>query len=213
MARDLFQRGVEAAGQERWAQAERLLSRSLEIRPVANTYFNLAFVEENLGRVVSASEHYRRFLRMTRGDESRAEIRAQAQTSLDGLLERFSFITPQFSGWIEGDQLEIDGRLWSSEVLGESVPLDPGARVITVTRDDEIIARIEIELVEGQTETIAADLPPPVARTTASRPWYRSPWLWTAIGIGAAGGITATVLLSQQADPQPFDSTITAVEL
>src|SRR4051812_35437288 len=65
IARRLYDEGVDAVGKTRWSIALDRFKASYELAPRAQTLFTLAYAQGQTGRLVEASENYRRFLRET----------------------------------------------------------------------------------------------------------------------------------------------------
>jgi hypothetical protein len=88
-------------------------------------------------------------------------------------------------------------------VLGEELPVNPGAHALRVERDGAEVGRAEFDVVEGERRLapIALTLPPgeEAPAESAGPAWLRSPWFWTAVGVvvvGAAVGIGVGVATS-----------------
>jgi len=84
LARKLYDEGVDAVNKGRWSTAYDRFKTSYELAPRPLTLFNLAGAQSQTGRLVEASESYRRFLRDT-ADGRFNDLRADATSQLEAL--------------------------------------------------------------------------------------------------------------------------------
>jgi hypothetical protein len=223
VSRRLFSEGVEAARERKWEEALEKFQRSYEIAPRTMTLINLAGAQVNTGRLVAASESYRRFLRETT-DSTQAKLRTAAAKMLQSLEERIAYAQIRVSGLAPMDKLKLDSDEFSRASLGEAVPMDPGPHMLTVERNGRNVAQRRFTIAEGQTQEInfaapSATVTPeenlssatPTDRAARSRSSgssiWKSPILWTAVGVVVVGGAAAAYFLTR-GDPDPHQSTL-----
>ncbi|UJR82960.1 hypothetical protein [Sandaracinus amylolyticus] len=220
-ARDLFRDGMQAAEAGRWEDARAAFERSYELAPRDSTLLNLAVALGQTGRLVAAIEAYRRFL--ARADETtRAQGEAHARDAVAALEARIAHVSLTVRGLEEGDVVALDEVEIAHAAMGLDLPVDPGAHVVTVTRDGRECARRALELAESarrDLELVAMCPPPPPIEPeleltpTPVEPEDQSedPAPWIALGVGAgaaviAGIVIAAVVVASQGprDPGPF---------
>lgn len=222
VARRLYDEGIAAGDQKEWPLAYDRFKASYELSPRLLTLFNLASAQAHTGRPVEAAESYRKFLRGT-SDGRYAELRTTAQTELDTATRQAAQITLDISGLEPADTVTIDDTEFPRSVLHEAIPLDPGNHVAVVHRRGAALATQAISLTAGASEPVKIDVPasPPVearpidlnvhaapsssvsvldshpAPPPEHHSVWRSPWLWSAVAVAVAGGVTAGILLSR----------------
>jgi hypothetical protein len=190
LAREQFRDGVAAARTGRWWEALEAFTRSYELAPRPATLLNLAGAQVETGHLVEGAESYRRFLR--EADGRAAQRIPMAEAALAAVEPR-----------IARDVVSLDEFFFLEVVLGEELPVNPGAHALRVERDGAEVGRAEFDVVEGERRLapIALTLPPgeEAPAESAGPAWLRSPWFWTAVGVvvvGAAVGIGVGVATS-----------------
>lgn len=188
-ARALFRSGLAAANEERWADALADFERSYALAPRASTLLNLAAAQAELGRLVEASQSYFRFLAEADAEQTR-RYADDAERSLAEVTERIPRVRLSIPDLVPGDLLELDGVEVPSADLSVPIPMNPGAHVLTVTRDAQEIGRLELTLVESEERgvTLPLQVSAPSGAlagspgTSESEDLLASPWLWVGIG-------------------------------
>jgi hypothetical protein len=223
-AQQLFNQGVEAARQNHWSDAREAFERAyrLSARPVV--LINLAAAEVHTGRLKEAAGDYRRILQGTPSTET-VPFRKAASDVLPSLEARIPRIRLHTSGLTATDVVEIDGDQVPSGQIEEPHLVDPGAHVVVIARSGVERVRVSFSVAEGESHEISVPAPPnPVnlnapeilppfvpgadletSRSSPSasrgrRSFWRSPWFWTAVAAGLAGGTVATVLVIRNRD-------------
>src|SRR5262245_12068057 len=92
IARKLYDEGVDAVNKGRWSTAYDKFKASYELVPRPSTLFNLAGAQSQTGRLVEASESYRRFLRDT-SDGRFNDMRESATSQLEALDKQIAQVT------------------------------------------------------------------------------------------------------------------------
>jgi hypothetical protein len=208
--REAFRRGTQLAKDGQWANALAEFERSAQLKPHAQTTYNVGFCERALGRYTRARRSFVQALSAPAG-EMPPELAAEARgylAEIDSLLARV--LVTQAPG---GTAIAVDGRplqvtqgagLPAEIVAGtrepgpaEPVPAasftlvtDPGAHVILVRvpgAPEQVITR---DLAPGETIRLALGSPPPAERPTRPPP---SRGAIAAFGAGAGGFAAAVV--------------------
>jgi hypothetical protein len=226
LARKLYDEGVEAVNKGRWSTAYDRFKTSYELAPRPLTLFNLAGAQSQTGRLVEASESYRRFLRDT-ADGRFNEMRADATSQLDALDKQIAQVTIDVAHFEPDDVILIDEIEFPHSALHTAIPMNPGQHVARVQRGQNAIANRKITLASGAAESVQIDLPilppdltvhrdpdstsPGMTGTATStrrtepapeppRSWLRSPWLWSGVAVVVAGAATGAYLLTRSPD-------------
>lgn len=227
IARKLYDEGVDAINKGRWSTAYDKFKASYELVPRPSTLFNLAAAQSQTGRLVEASESYRRFLRDT-ADGRFNDMRSEATTQLDALDKQIAQVTIDVSHLEPDDIILIDEIEFPHSALRTAIPMNPGQHVARVQRGQSAIANRKITLASGATESVQIDLPiaqpadltvhrdpesaaPGVTGTSISgrrtepapeppRSWLRSPWLWTGVAVVVGGAAVGTYMLTRSPD-------------
>lgn len=226
LARKLYDEGVEAVNKGRWSTAYDRFKTSYELAPRPVTLFNLAGAQSQTGRLVEASESYRRFLRDT-ADGRFNDMRAEATSQLEALDKQIAQITIDVAHLEPDDVILIDEIEFPHSALHTAIPMNPGQHVARVQRGQNAIANRKITLASGATDSVQIDLPilqpdltvhrdpesasPGMTGTTTStrrtdpapappRSWLRSPWLWSGVAVVVAGAATGAYLLTRSPD-------------
>lgn len=152
-ARELFSSGLAAARDNRWEEAYDRFTRSYALAPRASTLLNLAGAQVQTGRLVAASESYRRFLDEATDARSR-RYRPQVERALTELEPRLAHLTLRITGLVDGDRVTVGETELPPAALGEELPVDPGERAIVVTRGEEEVLRESVDLGEGERQTL-----------------------------------------------------------
>lgn len=225
IARKLYDEGVDAINKGRWSTAYDKFKASYELVPRPITLFNLAGAQSQTGRLVEASESYRRFLRDT-SDGRFNEMRAEATSQLEQIDKQIAQVTIDIAHLESDDVVMVDEIEFPHSALHTAIPMNPGQHVARVQRGQNAIANRKITLASGATESVQIDLPilqpdltvhrdpesgaPGVTGTATRnepgpapappRSWLRSPWLWSGVAVVVAGAATGAYLLTRSPD-------------
>lgn len=220
-ARTLFEEGVAAAGEARWADALSAFQRSYDIAPRSSTLLNLAGAQVQLGQLVAASESYRRLIRDAGSNARERRLREQAQEALDALGPRIAHLTLRIPDLGSDDVITLDDAEVSHAIVGVSTPVDPGSHRVAVRRGGAEVGRASLSLAEGEsgdlnvilrptdTAVVAAgggsvhDEVPDEALSTSTTPTdgggedLTLPIVLTVVGVLVVGGVVAAVVATQ----------------
>lgn len=224
LARQLYDEGQDAVDKGQWSLAYDRFKASYELAPRVLTLYNLAGAQGRIGRLVEATESYRKFLRDT-GDGRYPERRTDATSQLELLAKQIAHLTLDITNLEASDVIAIDEFEFPQVVLHEAIPMNPGPHVARIQRGTAVLATRTVTLTSGAAETVHLALPvkppdlvihrapdPPAMTGTAMSPkpvdhgssgawwssrWLRSPWLWTGVVVVAAGTATGAYLLTR----------------
>lgn len=188
-ARHLFERGLSAIRDRRWQDAEQAFAQSYAIAPRASTLLNLGGALEQLGRLVEASEAFRRVL----ADRSTQALRLHdsAEAALERIGPRIGRLRWEIEGGFrEGDRLLLDGAELAEATGGVDMPVDPGSHALRLERGG-LARESRVNVAEGQLRLVLLRAPPIApSRVDAST---SIPSLSTGVSTGAtATSIEAT---------------------
>lgn len=216
-AHEEFGRGIEAIKAGKWEEAHGFFKRAYATTGDARILVNLAAAQKKTGRLVEARESYRRVL-----SSAQPDWLATHEASIKALVTELEASMPHLTVFVEGlepaDEVRIDGAKIAAPMLGSSIPVDPGTRVVTVVRDAAEATRETAELAAGESKVLTLDArkraPAPEAALIASAPpppfappaapsgdeEGLSPWIWIGIGALVAGGALVAVLATRPDD-------------
>jgi hypothetical protein len=223
VARRLYDEGVDAADRGQWSIAHDRFKASYELVPRVQTLFNLAVAQSQTGRLVEATESYRRFLRETNG--MHFDLRAQATAQLELVEKQLAQITLDIVNLEPGDAIALDDVELPHAVVRQAIPINPGPHAVRLQRGASVIATRAITLASGAVESVRIELPvraiiepsvtprepavqpdgpplppldvAPAAPTPRRRSWLRSPWLWSAVAVALAGGAAGAYVMTR----------------
>jgi len=102
-----------------------------------------------------------------------------------------------------GAAVEVDGRA-TDAVTPETVDVEPGLHRLRLTLDGHLPEELTITAWRHQTRPVEVSL-----RPGGDTPLVRAWWLWTIVGVAAAGAITGLVIWAVQAGADLPDLTVT----
>ncbi len=223
-AQQSFRAGVEAARQERWADARSMFEKAYALSPRPVVLINLAGAQARTGRLTEAAKNYHRVLDDPPSQET-APFRRAAAEVLPALEARIPRVKMRPSGLSPTDVIRIDAEIVAADVLATGHPLDPGEHTLVVQNGGVERARVLFAVAERELRSITLPLPsltqPPVPTVAAvltesnpsnppdrepapERSLWTSPWTWTAIGLVVAAGSATAVVLYQRQNDEPF---------
>lgn len=135
---ELFNNAVELSEQRKYAEACPLLAESQKLDPRASTIFALADCERLAGKIASAVEYFKAYLKeyeamkidVRRKHDQRAHTSRAYIKSLEPQLPTLKM---SFPGGIPGEfVLTIDGKVIHRISLDKDVPVDPGEHLVIV---------------------------------------------------------------------------------
>lgn len=216
LARDQFRAGVAAARAGQWVEAVDAFQRSLELAPRPMTMMNLAGALVQVGRLVEAAEAYRMFLAEATSGAA-ARVRGEAQSQLEALEPRIPHVRLHVYELAESDVVQLDEYQLSQAAIDAPLPVDPGAHVVTISRDGAVIATRELQIAEAEEATVelrVEALPPVTDVATGPDPLapvapasggsvFDDPVFWIIGGVVLAGLIGGGIAIGVATQPAP----------
>ncbi len=147
-----FKAGVRAFWQHKYEEAAESFEKANEVLPNHKALFNAADAWDKAGAFVRAARRFRQYLEVA---PERARARDEAQTRLDGILEKVGRL--ELAGEDASD-VTVDG---DPAQLGE-ILVAPGEHVVTAIAGGEAIER-RIGVEAGSLRRVLLEAPPPPA--------------------------------------------------
>jgi tetratricopeptide (TPR) repeat protein len=211
--RRLVEEALEEYGAQRFEESRALFSRAHALSPNARTHRGLGFVAFELRQYVDCIQHLEAALASPIKPLT-GELRTQSEKILARALafvDRVKLeVTPASARvLVDGSPLETAAKLHDQRILlsiGEHA-LELGEegfrsehRKLVVNGGEERIERAILVRAEAS--------PPVIAEDGRSRAWYKSPWLWTAVGVVAIGaGTGVAIAITRDSTEKPYAGT------
>lgn len=159
-AQMLFEQARKLMGQDRYAEACPKLEESQRLDPAGGTLLHLAVCREREGRVATAWALYSDALSQAKRDK-RADRAKYAQERIDMLgpkLPKMRVRVAPANRSLPGFKLTRDDLAVGEAQWGESVPVDPGARVMKAKADGRKAWTFKVD-VPNQPNEVTVDVP------------------------------------------------------
>ncbi|XXY52930.1 preprotein translocase subunit TatA [Sorangium sp. So ce269] len=160
-AQALFEQGRAAVEARDCARAIPLFRKSQETYPARGTLFNLAQCEAELGRIASATQHYKELLTQLTPGDPRLPITQQRITELEPRLPRL--VVELAQGAPAPAELLLDRAPLPQSSVGSELPVDPGDHVLVVRWADGRQTETRVSLPEGMRKDVRLEPPPTAA--------------------------------------------------
>ncbi len=223
LARTLFEEGVSLADRGDWVGAADRFERAHSLKPTPGIAYNWASALRETGKLLQAQEL---LMSVTRDAHADAELKHQAGQALNALSPRIARLKLHVAPAAAGDgetrhadgepdrstRVEVDGASWPRAAWDVWSPIDPGAHVVLLKRDEAELRRVELSLAEGEQRELvlsehAAQSAGPLASGAGlapgadageptKTPLYKRWWLWGAVGAVVAGGVIAAAVVA-----------------
>ena len=159
-AQMLFEQARKLMGQDRYAEACPKLEESQRLDPAGGTLLHLAVCREREGRIATAWALYSDALSQAKRDK-RTDRAKYAQERVDHLgpkLPKMRVRVAPANRALPGFKLTRDDLAVGEAQWGESVPVDPGARVMKAKADGRKAWTFKID-VPNQPNEVTVDVP------------------------------------------------------
>jgi hypothetical protein len=164
-AEDQFRQGREAAKSGDCKTALGLYRASHATEPNRGKLLNIAICEEQLGQLATALGHFQEAAPQFTGKDDRLAIARQHIEALTPRVPRLLVhLKPHAPS---GTEVKVDGALLATASLDATMPVDPGAHVITVSAPGVADRRYDLNLEVGRIVRISVA---PAAREEEAPP-------------------------------------------
>ncbi len=194
-AQQLFLEGREAVKKNDLAAAADRFQRSLALRAAPGTLLNLASVEEQMGKLVKALEHFETALKVIPEADERFTV---AKEGAERIRPRIPSLRLDRAAGAPADMtLRLDGAPVAASNLGAYQLMDPGSYAVVTSAPGHEDRRYELKLSESARITLAVEPGKPLAQAAVAIPTAPAPRIsgMQAVGFAALGvGITGLVV-------------------
>jgi hypothetical protein len=199
-ARELFRQGDELQRVSRFGDALDRFQRAQQVFGAPTNLLRIAECDAALGRLVESAEAYRAVLRTSVAGGTAPAFQAavdQARAELEQVAPRIPRLTVQVQipAGATNLQLRIDGQNVPVALIGEPIPLDPGAHEVVAFAAGFSGSEEQVELKEQETKTVSLALTAiPDAAATPERGSTAAPEATPPAGVTSTSSapITAT---------------------
>jgi hypothetical protein len=210
-ARQLFGEALRAEDEGRWREALDTFQRVAKVTLSPALRYHVGLCHEHVGELVEALNAFE--LAMAEGEEKRTPlVVTEARAHADAIRPRIARVVVRVPADATGVVITIDGRPINAALAGTSMPIDPGARRVTVRAANHALTfEASIALQPGESRqldavlgekaapapaptAVAAPPPPPPVAPPAPRPEAPAPR--RNLGpVLAVGGVTAVLTI------------------
>jgi tetratricopeptide (TPR) repeat protein len=184
----------------RYPDAAREFEEAYRLSKKPDLLFNMGKSYDHLGDHARALAAYRRFASDVAQSPDRAEVETRIH-ALEGLVGRLRVFAS-----VDGANVTLDGAAVGQTPLMNVFEVNPGAHQIEISREgyrtfrhSPVAAPGKQVTVEAQLESLVKVVRIEVEKKEKPVPLYKKWWLWTVVGVVAAGAaVTAGVVASQQ---------------
>lgn len=216
-ARTLATEGIDLYGEARFAEALDRLQRAQALFDAPIHLLYIARAQSQLGKLVEATETYRRLIRVELTADTPVAVREaveSADAELDGVVARIAAVRIDVVPQGEADlTLRIDGVAVSPAVIGVDRPMNPGRHRFEARAPDGRAASVELELGEAAREFVQLELgagPTPSMPPRAPRQEPSLPPAAPALGVFAGAGIGLWLPFGELAAGVPANDSLKA---
>lgn len=159
-AQALFDQARKLMSEEKFAEACPKLEESQKLDPAGGTLLHLALCREREGRIATAWAHYQDALSQAKRDgrKDRAKIAQERIDVLGPRLPKMRVRVAPANRALPGFRLTRDDVPVGEAQWGESVPVDPGARVLRARAEGRKDWTAKVEIPTGPNE-VTVDVP------------------------------------------------------
>lgn len=211
-ARQMGEEALSAYRAERWAEALVGFRNAQKLIQLPTLATFEARCEVRLGRLVEASESYRRAIATAidstltpAQQEGQRSAQKEAWNERDALLPRIPTLAVE-TDYRPGatDELRLDGTSLPLTQLGVARWVDPGPHHVEIVRDGRVLDAEDVTLSEGTKRSIRLEIGPPPSPAAETTPAETGPHRdgaskgfavvgWTAVALGGAALVTSGV--------------------
>jgi tetratricopeptide (TPR) repeat protein len=208
--RTAIDEAVVEFGARRFEEARALFARAHALLPNARTHRGLGMAEFELRNYGECIKHFEAAL-----SSSVRPLDDALRADTEELLARTNNFVARFvlQATPAPSHVTVDGLALELNQQGKTVlVLLAGEHVIEMEAPGFAPVKRQLSAKGGEATTLHVLFNRPAQTAAAAAPrdepkaerrWYKSPWLWTAVGVVAAGAITGTVLALKRDDGPP----------
>jgi hypothetical protein len=185
-----------------------LFSKAMQLWPHVSNAVNVARCHERFGRVASAWGSYYRALTLNEQTADPAE-RAERQRRVKAAIARLEPRLPRVKLSLatgdppEGFVVHHAGKDYPADVLGQTLPIDPGDGVIYAEAPGYLRDAQMVTFEEGKTATVTFSLRPvPKRRPKPTMVEVRTTptWVWATAGVAVASAAASIAFFVDMSD-------------
>ena len=154
-AREIFQRGIEAAERREFDEAIELFQSALAIHDAPAIRFNLASALYERGRLEEAFDFNRSVMLTSEADP---DLRRRSRRLESTLMRRLGRLTVVLVGETRDVAVTVDGAPLPADRIGVERPMRPGTHVMIATHEGSPLTRREVNLHAGASEVVELHL-------------------------------------------------------
>lgn len=174
-ARETAKDGILEFHQGNFSEAVRLLEAAERVVHAPTHLLFIARSQVKLGKLVEARESYLKMINEQLPDNASRAFQQAQESAREELAEltarvpklKITLVGPE-GGAVKDPEVKIDDQAISSSLVGLSVPVNPGARIVKASAPGFDEAQAEVTLAEGATEEVTLTLSPSSAAQASS---------------------------------------------
>ena len=204
-AREARERGIVALNLGRYDEAAKELEQAYELSRDPNILFSLVTAYRLAGKPERALLLCASFLRSTEAlTASNCPRVERTVAELEIIVEQMRLRPSESPTGSKGSAVVLPAGTVQPPAAGET---QPAAAVKAQSENKEHFLAAAVAVAQspsdGNANLLTGKVPPPPAR---NRPFYRSPWVWTAVGVVVAGGVGFLIYESTRSPGPPATS-------
>lgn len=194
-AEALFRSAQDAAEKGDWTTACDRFEESQRLEPAPGTVLNIARCREKLGAWASAWNRYSEAAQKLPPSDPRAAL---AKRKVEELASKVPHVVLEAPPEGEGLRVMLGELEVARAMFGVPLPVDPGKVVIAVSAGGREDWTTTVEIVDGESRSVALELGPPSqepapsadgaapSETPSPRASRGTAWPWLSLGVGGA---------------------------
>jgi hypothetical protein len=204
-AREARERGIVALNLGRYEEAAKELENAYELSRDPNILFSLVTAYRLAGKPELALRLCASFLRSTEALTARNRPQIERTVAeLEIIVEQMRLHPSESGTGSKGTAAVLPAEAIEPPAAGKT---EPTAAVKAQSESKEHFLAATVAVAQPASDSnanlLTGKVPPPPAR---NRPFYRSPWVWTAVGVVVAGGVSFLIYESTRSPGPPATS-------
>lgn len=158
-ARRLFQEGLHAEDDGRWAEALEIFQRIEKVVASPTVLFHVGLCNERLGRWAEALNAFDRAARTAEREDARA-AETEAHAHIEEVRKKTGHLVIRLHGDASGVTLLLDGKPIHAELAGTGLLVDAGQRRVEARREGATVGKeILVNVPPEKTATVKLTIP------------------------------------------------------